>query len=242
MIPKIIHYCWFGGNPLPELAVKCIESWKKYCPDYQIIQWNEDNYDIKHSCLFVNQAYQNKKWAFVSDYARLDVVNQYGGIYLDTDVELLAPLNSVMKDCKGWFAFEKENVIASGLGFASESDSKLLRDMMECYHHLSFDIGRMSEMSCPIINTKVLVEYGAKANNQLQIVGGYKLLPTDYMCPQNFFTGKTHYTHNTISIHHYNNSWMDEEERRRTERIIRMKRLLPEWVVQLLRKLISHAC
>lgn len=241
MIPKIIHYCWFGRNPLSELAEKCIASWKKYCPDYQIIQWNEDNYDLNHCCGFVRQAYEEKKWAFVSDYVRLDVVNQYGGIYLDTDVELLTSLDDMMKDCKGWFAFEKEDIINSGLGFASEADSEILRDMINCYHQMVFDSNRMSAFSCPVINTRVLVQHGAKANNQFQMLEGYKLLPTDYMCPKSFFTGKNEYTKNTISIHHYNNSWMDEKERKRTERIIRMKKLLPDWAVRWARALLSHS-
>lgn len=96
MIPKKIHYCWFGRNPLPELARRCIESWKKYCPDYEIIEWNEDNYDI-NKIPYVKEAYQAKKWAFVTDYVRLDVVNKFGGIYLDTDVELLKSLDSLLK-------------------------------------------------------------------------------------------------------------------------------------------------
>ena len=97
MIPKVIHYCWFGGNSLPEEAKRCIESWKKYCPDYKIIEWNENNYDV-NSNEYMKAAYKEKKWAFVSDYARIDVVYKYGGIYMDTDVELVKELDSFLKD------------------------------------------------------------------------------------------------------------------------------------------------
>lgn len=95
MIPKIIHYCWFGGNPLPELAVKCIESWKKYCPDYEIKRWDESNFDLK-CCDYVKEAYQAKKWAFVSDYVRFKVLYDEGGLYFDTDVELIKPIDDIL--------------------------------------------------------------------------------------------------------------------------------------------------
>lgn len=124
MIPKKIHYCWFGRNPLPELAVRCIESWKKYCPDYEIIEWNEDNYDI-NKISYVKEAYQARKWAFVTDYVRLDVVNQYGGIYLDTDVELLKSLDPLLK-YKSFFGMEEGKFIATGLGFGAEKGTKIL--------------------------------------------------------------------------------------------------------------------
>ena len=118
MIPKKIHYCWFGGNPLPELAIKCLESWKKYCPDYEIIEWNETNFNLD-SCEYVREAYQAKKWAFVSDYARLKVVYDNGGIYLDTDVELIKSLDRLLKN-KSFFGTETTGVVATGLGFGAE--------------------------------------------------------------------------------------------------------------------------
>ena len=105
-IPKKIHYCWFGRNPLPESAKKCIESWKKYCPEYEIIEWNEDNFDLTEN-RYAREAYEQKKWAFVSDYARLKIVYEQGGIYMDVDVELIKPLDE-LTELDGYMGFEKE--------------------------------------------------------------------------------------------------------------------------------------
>ena len=110
MIPKIIHYCWFGRNPKPKLAEKCIKSWKKYCPEYEIIEWNEDNYDLSSAPLYVRQAYEAKRWAFVTDYIRLQVIYENGGIYLDTDVELRKSLDPLLVH-QAYFGFEDEKNI-----------------------------------------------------------------------------------------------------------------------------------
>ena len=121
-IPKVIHYCWFGGNPKPKLVQKCIHSWKKYCPDYEIIEWNESNFDISSCPLYVRQAYDVKKWAFVSDYARLKIIHTCGGIYLDTDVELIKSLDSLL-EYNAFFGFEDGKYVATGLGFGAVSDN-----------------------------------------------------------------------------------------------------------------------
>ena len=148
MIPKVIHYCWFGGNPLPEEAKRCIESWKKYCPDYKIIEWNENNYDV-NSNEYMKAAYKEKKWAFVSDYARIDVVYKYGGIYMDTDVELVKELDSFLNDrmyC-GWemrdplldkLGRSYENSVAFGLGFGAEKGHPALKKILDLYDRISF--------------------------------------------------------------------------------------------------------
>ena len=124
MIPKVIHYCWFGGNELPELAMKCIDSWKKFCPDYEIKQWNEKNYDLDSS-RYIKEAYKNKKWAFVSDYARLDIIYNNGGIYLDTDVELIGKLDEFL-DEKCFLAAEREEYVNTGLGFGAEKGNVVI--------------------------------------------------------------------------------------------------------------------
>ena len=121
MIPKIIHYCWFGYGPKPKLAEKCIRSWKKYCPDYQIIEWNENNFDISACPLYVRQAYEARKWAFVTDYVRLKVIYENGGIYMDTDVELKKNLDNLLP-YNAYFGFENYWVIATGLGFGALRD------------------------------------------------------------------------------------------------------------------------
>ena len=128
MIPKIIHYCWFGGNPLPELAVKCINSWKKYLPDYEIVEWNESNYDVR-KIPYIAQAYDAKKYAFLSDYARFDILYQYGGIYFDTDVEVIKPLNEILE--KGSFAgVECTGALNTGLGIASPAASAIYKEIL----------------------------------------------------------------------------------------------------------------
>ena len=115
-IPKIIHYCWFGNNPKPEIVYKCIESWKKYFPDYEIVEWNEKNYDVNKE-LYMQEAYSCKKWAFVSDYARFDVLYQYGGIYFDTDVEVLKKFPQEILCNQAFTGIESTKIISPGLVF-----------------------------------------------------------------------------------------------------------------------------
>ena len=130
MIPKIIHYCWFGGNEIPEHDKKCIESWKKYCPDYKIIRWDESNYDYKKNS-YMREAYEAKKWGFVPDYARLDIVYEHGGIYLDTDVELVKNIDELLEH-KAYMGFEVGGEFVSpGLGFGAEKNFPLFKKMME---------------------------------------------------------------------------------------------------------------
>ena len=137
MIPKKIHYCWFGGNPLPELAQKCIASWKKYCPDYEIIEWNETNYDITKNN-YMNQAYENKRWGFVPDYARLDIIYTHGGIYLDTDVELIKPIDELLT-LKAFAGVEQNSeYVALGLGFGAEKEHPTIKALRDYYDTLSF--------------------------------------------------------------------------------------------------------
>lgn len=238
MVPKIIHYCWFGGNPLPELAVKCIESWKKYCPDYEIIEWNERNYSIETACQFVKDAYENQKWAFVSDYVRLDVVYQHGGIYLDTDVELLKSPSEVLKNSRGFFGREQGNSIATGLGFACEKGEPILKEMMEKYHSLQFAKDRLVDLACPIINTQVLKKHGIHDHDITQIIDGICIFSTEFLCPESIYTGKSNYTHNTISVHHYSGSWMPEKDKRKMWAIIGIKKMLPKSIVELMRNIL----
>ena len=160
-IPKVIHYCWFGGNELSQKAVKCMESWKKYCPDWEIKEWNEQNYDVE-KIPYIRDAYKEKKWAFVSDYVRLDVVWQYGGIYLDTDVELIKPLDFFLEE-EVFFALEKKNLcINTGLGFGAVPENRILRQLMELYEKLSFymEDGSLNLIACPRYNTEFFVKKG----------------------------------------------------------------------------------
>lgn len=236
MIPKTIHYCWFGGKPLPELAVRCMESWRRYCPDYEIVEWNETNYSIEDACQFVLDAYSNAKWAFVSDYVRLDVVYRYGGIYLDTDVELLKCPEEILKDSRGFLGREQDHSVNTGLGFACEAGEPLLEEMMALYRSLKFEADELSDFACPVINTRILMNHGMTAWDCKQRINGIDILPTEYLCPENMYTGKSNYTEHTISVHHYNGSWLSERERKKIRRMVWIKKRLPESAVAFFRR------
>lgn len=214
-IPKVIHYCWFGRNPKPDLALKCIKSWKKHCPDYQIIEWNEDNFDISSCPLYVRQAYEVKKWAFVTDYVRLKVVYDHGGIYLDTDVELIKSPNELLA-YSAFFGFEYGEYIATGLGFGSEKQADILREMMADYGSISFvrSDGSYDTLACPVRNTGVLLRRGLRLDNTKQIIDDALILPSEYLCPYDGRTGYLNKTENTVSIHWYNGSWLPSERRK----------------------------
>lgn len=136
MIPRIIHYCWFGGNKLPELAIKCISSWKIYFPDYEIKEWNETNYDV-HKIPYISQAYDAKKYAFVSDYARFDILYQYGGIYFDTDVEVIKPFDQILKS-GGFMGLEAKGVVAAGLGIGCNAGLGIFYQILDFMQALIF--------------------------------------------------------------------------------------------------------
>lgn len=212
MIPKKIHYCWLGGNPLPESAKKCIRSWKKYCPDYEIIEWNETNYDFTKN-RYMKEAFEEKKWAFVSDFARLDIIYQHGGIYLDVDVELVRSYDDLLCN-KGFAGFEDEHYIASGLGFGAEAGNPLIKKLMDSYESLSFlnPDGSLNMIASPELNTEVLAEEGFVLDGSMQVIDGFRILPTEYLCPKSFNDGIIRKTKNTYSIHHYDASWFDKEK------------------------------
>lgn len=206
-IPAVIHYCWFGNNDLPVEYKSYIESWKKFCPDYKIIRWDESNYDVtKHP--FLKKAYEDKKWAFVSDYARLDVIYNYGGIYLDTDVELLKNIDELRK-FHAFFGFESENYINTGLGFGAEKGNELIKELLKSYDILGND----SYISCPIVQTADMRRFGLKQNNTFQMLtyGKAAILPTEFLCGIEWYFRTKKITDNTYSIHHYSASWVENK-------------------------------
>lgn len=217
MIPKIIHYCWFGKNKLPEDAKKCIESWKKFCPEYKIIEWNEDNYDVRKN-KYMSQAYDEKMWAFVSDYARIDIINQYGGIYLDTDVELIKPLDKFLSDkmfC-GWESRDltqnenMENSVAFGLGYGSEKNNPILIEILKLYDELNFinPDGTLNLIACPHYQTVVLKEFGLDDKKRsYQKLKDATIYPETVFSPKSMTTGEINITYDTVSIHHFSASW-----------------------------------
>ena len=216
MIPKVIHYCWFGRNPLPALAVKCIESWKKYLPDYEIKEWNEDNFDV-NMIPYTKEAYEAKKYAFVSDYARFWILYHHGGLYFDTDVEVIKPMDDII--VRGPFmGCEKEAEegatptllgVAPGLGLGCNPGLSFYKEMLDLYATLSFynAEGSYNQKTIVAYTTEVLCDQGLKNTNQIQECANIWIYPKEYFCPMDYITKEMMITENTYSIHHYTASW-----------------------------------
>ena len=215
MIPKIIHYCWFGRNPLPVSAKKCIASWRKYLPDHEIKEWNEDNFDV-NSIPYTKQAYEAKKYAFVSDYARFWILCHEGGLYFDTDVELVAPIDDIV--ARGNFmGIEKGASLAGnpmvnpGLGLGAEAGHPFYERMLQMYGREIFvkTDGTYNNMTIVYYTTKELYDCGMKPSDDMQKVDGIWIYPADYFCPMDSTTGVITKTERTVAIHHYDCSRMD---------------------------------
>lgn len=216
MIPKKIHYCWFGRGEKPKLAQKCIASWKKYCPEYEIIEWNEDNFDVNKNA-YTKMCYEQKKYAFLSDYARLLVVYEHGGLYFDTDVEIVRNPDFLLKE-EAFFGFETEGndngIIASGLGFGSVAGGTALKTMIEEYDFL-LD-GKSGTVGCPILNTKAMVKLGLQPGMDIQYLSHATVYPKEYFNPYESTTGRLNKTPNTVSVHWYAGSWLSPKQRIRS--------------------------
>lgn len=210
MIPKVIHYCWFGGKPKPKSVLRCIKSWRKFCPGYQIVEWNESNFDI-NCCKFVQDAYKNKAWSFVSDYARLKIVYENGGFYLDTDVELLKSLDGLLHD-KCFFGRQQNgNEVATGLGFGAQAKHRAIKQLMDQYKKVVFDKNKLYQIACPVIATKVFDD----KNNQISIQqrtsiekrDDFKIYSAKYFDPIANGDSKNLLCQSSYSIHHATASW-----------------------------------
>lgn len=214
MIPKTLHYCWFGGNPLPELAKSCIDSWKKHCADYDIIEWNEQNFDITINN-YVKEAYESKKWAFVTDFVRLWVIEKYGGIYVDTDVEVVKSLDSFLKH-SAFSGFERDNKIPTGI-MGGEKQNAWCKYQLRYYENRNFILPDKSldmTTNVKIITDLTQKEDGIILNNSYQeLPSGAVFYPSEWFCPKNPQTGFLHITKNTHTIHHFAGSWIDKKER-----------------------------
>ena len=227
-IPKLIHYCWFGKNPLPTKVQMCIQSWKKYCPDYKIILWNEENYDINKN-KYIKDAYVAKKWAFVSDYVRLDVVYQYGGIYLDTDVELIRSCDELLST-NVFLAIEKQNLnINSGLGFGAVKGDNSIKALRDMYNDLSFLLsdGSYNLVACPEYITSFFKQKGYIKKDRTQKIGDVLILSSEYFCPIDYNTGIKNITANTIGIHWYDASWFEKSDKKIHEVEMLIRRKIP---------------
>lgn len=208
-IPKVIHYCWFGGKPFDKLSIKCIDSWKKYCPDYEIKLWDESNFNFD-SCEYSRKAYHDKKWAFVSDYARCKILYEYGGVYLDTDVELIKPLNDLIM-AGPYMGIETERITVNpGLGMAAYPKMEFFRKMVNYYESNKFGIDRSAINNYKTIvdiTTEFLKKDGMVNKNVLQVVNDIAIYPKTVLNPYNFDTCRFEISKDTISIHHYAASW-----------------------------------
>jgi len=213
LIPKVVHYCWFGRGEKPQQAKKCIESWRRFLPDYDVIEWNEDNFDVNTNC-FVKGAYEQKKYAFVSDYARLYIIYNYGGIYMDTDVEVIKNLDGFL-NCEGFIGFENNDIVNTGMILAAAKENPVVLDMMNMYEseEVLKEDGSISFITCPILNTKPLEKRGLIKNGFYQELDGMTVYPVDYFGPFDNNTGKLSKTKNTMTIHWYSKSWIDPKTR-----------------------------
>ena len=212
-IPKTIHYCWFGRNPLPSLAIKCIASWKKYLPDYEIKEWNEDNFDV-NVIPYTREAYAAKKYAFVSDYARFKILYEEGGLYFDTDVEVIKPFDDII--VRGAFmGCERDangmNIasVAPGLGLGVTSGHYLYKEILDLYStlHFSHPEGFLNLKTVVEYTTDLLCKHNLKNIKGIQECAGILIYPSEYFCPISVEDGKLRITSHTVSIHHYGQSW-----------------------------------
>lgn len=209
MIPKKIHYCWFGRGEKPKLAKKCIASWRKYCPDYEIIEWNEDNFNLDYNG-YTRYCYDNRKWAFLSDFVRLVVVAEHGGIYFDTDVELLKTPDELLQ-YEAFYGFENNENINTGQGFGAVAGHPTIEAMKAQYVALKSDeTGAYPIVVCPALNTAALLPFGLNLDGVRQNVAGAEILPVVYLNPYDDPTGRMNKTKDTISVHWYSKSWMSK--------------------------------
>lgn len=213
MIPKIIHYCWFGSNPLSDEAKTMISTWRKFCPDYEIVEWNESNFDVMEND-YCREAYEAKKWAFVSDYVRLKILYEHGGIYMDTDVEVIKSFDSLLSH-EAFLCFEGKNVSIGTFGI--EAGHPLLKELMRWYdtaHYIPPEKGGKIVTNLKNVTDTLCQSYGLKRNGKLQVLGrGIVVYPMEYFIAKIYHLGWICKTSNTYAIHHYAASWISEEER-----------------------------
>ncbi len=215
MIPKVIHYCWFGGKPLPKSAQKCIASWRKFFPDFEIKEWNESNFDV-NAIPYTEAAYKAGKYAFVSDFARFKILHEQGGVYFDTDVEVIAPFDDILMR-GGFMGYETPGHINAGVGMAAPSHEEqatngpdVLAEILKEYDGLEF------KMPTPGISKYTIVWYtmlalhklGVPENeNCIRTIGAFTLYPSDWFNPLDDATGQLNKTKNTRSIHWFSKTW-----------------------------------
>ena len=210
MIPKKIHYCWFGHGEMTPLMKKCIKSWRKHCPDYEIIEWNEDNFDLESSA-FAKQAYENKKWAFVSDYVRLYVLYNIGGIYLDTDIKLIKSLDPFLQHT-AFSGFETPNQLQTGI-IASEKQHPAIKEWLDYYNGREYFINGVPDKE-PNVKylTDIFLKHGLVLNDTYQEICGMAIYPQTYFCPLCITSTEKKFSRNTVAIHYFTSTWRKPSE------------------------------
>ena len=224
MIPKTIHYCWFGRKPLPELALKCIASWKKFLPDYEIKEWNEENFDV-NQIPYTEQAYKCKKYAFVSDYARFKILYDHGGIYFDTDVEVIRQMDSIIEKAP-YMGVEIEldlsdsysisNSVNPGLGMAAPPHHSFIKEMLDLYKQLEYDVEKKDYALKTITQytSEMLLKKGWQPKiGVITKVGDITIFPKQYFCPFTWSTMTYNVTDSCYTIHHYASSWLSTRQK-----------------------------
>lgn len=206
-LPKVIHYCWFGHGEKSALMQKCMESWKKYLPGWTIQEWNEDNFDV-NICAYTKEAYAQKKYAFVSDYARFWALYHHGGVCFCTDVELLRPLEALLEKTPSVMGFELENTVNPGTIMSGPAGSPLIAEILEEYTERHFMVdGQMDKTTIVATGTKALRHHGFLGGNQMQQVAGFTIYPAEYFCPFEHETQMMLTGPNTYAMHHFTATW-----------------------------------
>lgn len=209
-IPKLIHYIWFGHGEKTDLIKNCIHSTFEKMSGWEIKEWTEDNYNVA-ACDYCQESYQYKKYAFASDYARFDILYRYGGVYLDTDVELLKRIPELFLEDEGFTGIESNNKIAPGLIFACKPGNAIVKEIIEMYQKDHFILPDGSMNTKTVVNrvTEIFSKHGFQTNGKEQIVEGFHIYPVEYFCAYDFVTGQFTITDKTVSIHHYTATWTD---------------------------------
>jgi len=235
MIPKIIHYIWLGGKPLPKIAEKCIKSWKKYCPDYEIKRWDESNLDL-NKYAFAKDAYDARKFAFASDVFRTDILFNEGGIYFDIDVELIKPIDKLLEKSDCIFGFETSNLLNPGLFCASVKGNYDLERILEIYKKTKFDTNKLINLTVCEIYTSYFEKKGLRRDNLTQEIEGTIFYASEYFGPKSLSDGKIRKTKNTVAIHHFIASWQTKSNKFKSKILQLIKRILGEKTVNKLKR------
>lgn len=218
-IPKVIHYCWFGGKPLPKSAQRCIASWRKFLPDYEIKEWNESNFDF-NAIPYTREAYEEKKYAFVSDYARFKILYEHGGLYFDTDVEIIRPLDDIIErgpfmGCEQDATGATAIAVAPGLGLGVNPGLELYKEILDLYATLYFKNadGTLNLKTVVLYTTEILAKHGLSNKTDIQNIAGIWIYPKEYFNPIEMTGRRLSLTANTHSIHHYAATWQSPYRR-----------------------------